>query len=272
LHPKGSQVKIENLVKFMVASHYTYHVESPYRQRGGVLLVSGPGSMKSTIVRTVIDSVTHALGYSDLTLKQLAVIRNQIASGTYHTLGFYELEKLYARQASVSANLEGVMKAMVEEGFSHFAFEDQRIWVPNARCFVIASVLQNLYEQKSGNWNDNGFARRFIWIKYLLSVKAKEKMRQARSENALVPMPPMFARSPAALLQMDVTREEGIRLEQIIDMESGETPVNLLRKTLTILKWYRKHNGNHRGDATPMEVIEDLRQAIKPRSNGELEL
>jgi hypothetical protein len=265
-------VKIENLVRFCVAAHYTFRVDSPYRQRGGIFLVSGPGSMKSSIVKTVVESVTHTLGYSDLTLKQLAVIRNQIASGTYHTLGFYELEKLYARQGPVSSNLEGVIKAMVEEGFAHFAFEDQRIWVPNARCFVIGSVLQNLYEQKSGAWNDNGFSRRFIWIKYLLSQKMQEAKRKAREENRLIPMPEAITFAPSTMMPMDVSKEENSHLEQIIDAEAGDTPINLLRKTLTVLKWYhRKANGKARKQHTPMEIINDLRGAIRPRGNAELE-
>jgi hypothetical protein len=263
-------LKIQSVMWFCAAAHYSYLVESPFTQRGGVLLVAGPGSLKSTIVKTVIESTGHSIGYSDLTLKQLAVIRNQIANGTYHTLGFYELEKIYARQFSVAANFEGVIKAMVEEGFAHFAFEDQRCWVPTARCFVIASVLDNLYRLKFPDWTDNGFLRRFICIKYSLSQASKEKIRNATNSNELIEFPPIPI-IPSTKMQMDVTKEEAKKLHDILGgIDDGYTPYNLTRKALTVLKWYRRQNGNKRG-LTPLEIIEDLKDAIS-RKGGILDL
>jgi hypothetical protein len=263
-------VRLVNLMKFGTAAHYSYIVESPFQQRGGLLLVAGPGNMKSTIVKYNLAPFPNQLTYSDLTLKQLAVIRSQIANGIYQTLGFLELEKVYARQQSVALNFEGVIKAMVEEGFSHFAFEDQRCWVPTARCFVYASVLDNLYRFHFPRWQDNGFLRRFITFKYTLSREAKAKLKDAIHEGDLVEMPSTFI-IPTMTIPMNVTKEESLQLEQILGSDDGLfTPLNLLRKCLTVLKWYYK-KGHKRKDATPMEIIQDLRPGISPMG-GTLEI
>lgn len=264
-------MQIESLLRFTCALQYTYLVDSPFQQRGGFLLVAAPGNMKSTIVEMSVKPFSNALNYSDLTLKQLAVLRSPIANGLYVTLGFTELEKLYARQLSVAMNLEGVIKAMVEEGFSHFAFEDKRCWVPVARCYVIASVLDNLYRQNFARWQDNGFLRRFLVFKYNLSMTAKAKVREAIHEGELIQMPAMFP-LPSTPIKFDVTREESKQIEMILGTDDMSfTPLNLSRKALAVLKWVHKQNRSGRKKQTPMECLADLKFGLGP-FGGQLDL
>lgn len=263
-------MQIGSLMRFCCALHNTYMVDSPYRHRGGFLLIAGPGCLKSTIVEKAVTPFPNALGYSDLTLKQLAALRTPIANGVYHTLGFYELEKLYARQAPVAMNLEGVLKAMVEEGFSHFAFEDKRCWVPTARCLVIASVLDSLYRLHFSRWQDNGFLRRFLQFKYHLSFAARKKMREAIHDGELIELAPMFI-FPSTLLRDDITPQESRHLEQILQCDdTSSTPLNLARKALVVLKWAHRQRNGKRGDLSPMETIEDLKDGLGPMG-GELD-
>jgi hypothetical protein len=263
-------MELENLLRFTSAAHFAHMVESPYKQRGGILLVAGPGNLKSTIVDNSLKPYPDALRYSDLTLKQLAVVRSQIYSGVYNTLGFLELEKIYARQAPVAMNFEGVLKAMVEEGFSHFAFEDQRMWVPTVRCFVLASVLDNLYRLHFPRWIENGFLRRFIVFKYSLSRESKTKMRSAQHAGDLVPFPASFG-FPSTVLKESVAEDESRELEALLGVDDSiYTPLNLLRKCLTILKWRAKID-RKRGNPTPLEILQDLRDGIGP-NGGTLDL
>lgn len=265
-------MQIESVMRFATAAHYSYLVESPFRQRGGILLAAGPGSLKSTIVKNCIRTFPNALGYGDLTLKQLAVIRNQISNGMYHTLGFYELEKIYARQQSVAMNFEGVIKAMVEEGFSHFAFEDQRCWVPTARCFVFASVLDNLYRYHFPRWTDNGFLRRFIVIKYFLSRKSQQKMKDAIHRGEQVPLPSIPHFVPTGTIKEDCSREESMKLADLLGNDDiAYTPMILMRKSLTLLKWHRKQTRPNKTDLTPLEIIVDMKDCIGPHG-GVLEI
>lgn len=260
-----ARLKIESLFRVLCALQYSYMVDSPYKQRGGVLLIAAPGNMKSTIVEKVIDPFPNALKYSDLTLKQLAVVRTAISNGIYQTLGFLELEKIYARNVSVAMNLEGVLKAMVEEGFSHFAFEDKRCWVPTARCYVVASVLDSLYRFHFPRWQENGFLRRFLQFKYNLSVPAREKVKDAHHRGELIELPPMF---PIATtnIKFDVSAEESRALSMLIGSDDMVfTPLNLLRKALSVLKWVDRMEKKPRSKKiTPMEYLKDLRDGFGP--------
>jgi len=262
---------VSSLLRLTCALQYTYLVDSPFKQRGGFFLIAGPGNMKSALVESSVKPFSNALCYSDLTLKQLAVLRSPIANGSYQTLGFLELEKLYARQSSVAMNLEGVIKAMVEEGFSHFAFEDKRLWVPTARCYVIASVLDSLYTLHGARWTDNGFLRRFLQFKYVLSFKAKEKVHHAVHVGELIEMPPMFP-IPSTPIKFDVTMQESKHLADILGSDDMIfTPLNLLRKALVILKWVHRQTKNGKRLPTPMEYIDDLKDGLG-KNGGSLDL
>jgi hypothetical protein len=246
-------------------------VESPFKQRGGLLLIAAPGNLKSTIVEASVKPFSNALCYSDLTLKQLAVLRTPISNGVYQTLGFLELEKLYARNLSVAMNLEGVLKAMVEEGFSHFAFEDKRCWVPVARCYLIASVLDILYRTHFARWQDNGFLRRFLVFKYSLSFAARQKVKGAVHLGELIELPPMFP-IPSTPIRFDITADESRKLEELLGSDDMIfTPLNLLRKALVILKWAHKQTRNGKKLPTPMEYLQDLKDGLGP-IGGTLEL
>lgn len=252
-------MQIESVFKFLAAAHHSHLVNSNAQERGGVFLLSGPGNMKSTIVKNAIGSLSGTLVYSDLTLKQLAVVRNEIAAGSYQTLAFLEVEKLYARNLSVAMNLEGVIKALVEEGFAHFAFEDKRMWVPTARCLVVGSLLQSVYNANFSRWVENGFLRRFILLKYSLSRETREAMNQEGDEGRKLPFPP-HRHIPTGTIQMNVSREESRFLRELLGSGIGDTPLNLMRKILSVLK----HN-YAQGDKSqkPLEIMEDLRDCIQ---------
>jgi hypothetical protein len=264
-------VRLENVSKLIYAAHYSYLVDSPATERGGIFLVSGANNLKSSIVEATLRNVKGALCYSDLTLKQLSVIRSEISSGMYHTLGFYELEKLYARNPTVAANLEGVIKAMVAEGFSHFAFEDKRLCVPKARCFVLASVLENLFRLRGSAWLDNGFLRRFICIKYTLSTKAKAVVLDAVHIGERVEMPGSMV-GPSSTVKYEVSKQESMQLHDMLGDDYPTISLTLLQKSLCVLKWHYRGLKSRRGELTPMEVIKDIEEAFKPQSWGVMEI
>jgi hypothetical protein len=249
-------MQLQNVTKLIFAAHHSYLVASPSPERGGVFLVSSQNNLKTTIVSAALANVHGALCYSDLTLKQLAVIRSQISDGVIHTLGFYEFEKLYARNPSVASNLEGVIKAMVAEGFGHFAFEDKRLSVPTARCFVLASVLDTLYRARGSDWLNNGFLRRFLCIKYSLSQKAKTMVMDAIHLGRRVEMPGSMV-APSSAINYDVTNKESHQLQAILKDDYPTISLTLLQKSLCVLKWHnRAHHDRH--GPTPMEILQNL--------------
>lgn len=264
-------MKLDNVCKLIYAGHYSYLVDSPASERGGIFLVSGPNNLKSSIVETSLANVKGTLCYSDLTLKQLAAIRSEISAGMHHTLGFSELEKLYARNPAVAANLEGVIKAMVAEGFSHFAFEDKRLSIPKARCFVLASVLENLFRLRGSAWLDNGFLRRFLCIKYSLSLKARTMVMDAIHIGERVELPGNMV-GPTSTIRYDCSRQESMLLQDALAEDYPTISLTLLQKSLCVLKWHYRGVKNKRHEPTPMERIQDVSEGFKPQSWGVMDI
>ena len=263
-------MQLQNVTKLIFAAHHSYLVASPSPERGGVFLVSSQNNLKTTIVSAALTNVHGALCYSDLTLKQLAVIRSQISDGVIHTLGFSEFEKLYARNASVASNLEGVIKAMVAEGFGHFAFEDKRLSVPLARCFVVASVLDTLYRLRGSAWLDNGFLRRFLCIKYSLSPRSKTMVMDAIHLGRRVEMPGSMV-APSSAINYDVSNRESRQLQAILKDDYPTISLTLLQKSLCVLKWHYRTFRNGR-EPTPMETLEDLSDGLGQNDWGVMEI
>lgn len=260
-------MKLASTFELVTAAHWSFMVESPFKQRGGLMFIANPENLKTAIVKASLESMPRALCYSDLTLKQLIVLRDNIADEKFTTLGFTELEKLYERQAAVADNVEGVLKAMAEEGFSHAAFEDKRVWTPNARCLVVAAVLRNLYQQRFPRWELNGFSRRFVQIKYRL--KDREKIIQAIRRNRLIEFPSLYSMFPSTSIAMNVTDEENNIIESLGPQMQSSTRFLLMRKSLTILKWRHSHLRNGRAKIKPIEILIDMQDSLS-EDGGEL--
>jgi hypothetical protein len=253
-------MKLESVLQFCYAAHWSIDVRTPFTTRSGILLIAQPDCLKTTIVTSTLNNTPKALCYSDLTLQQLVKLRAVIAGSTCTTLGFFELEKLYARNADTASNVEGVIKAMVEEGFSHAAFEDKRVWVPTARCLVIAATLQSLYSKRFASWEESGFLRRFVQIKY--SLHDRSKLHRAQKNNQLFQFPKVNYPGPRTSLPMSVTSAEHEFLLELGPQMASGTRMLLMRRVLTILKW--KH-----GSKKALAILNDMSDALS-EDGGEL--
>ena len=161
-------MRVTTLIEIMDAAHLSRFVENPFQRRGGILLVGPPGVMKTTLINCALGDYHDALCLSDINVQQLMVVKDDISSGRFHTLAFYALEKLYQRHSSTSANVEGCIQAMAEEGFTEPSFHDQRRPSLIARCLVVGGITDSLHRRKYTEWMSSGFARRFLHCHYRL--------------------------------------------------------------------------------------------------------
>lgn len=162
-------MRVTSLMEVLDAAHLTRFVHSPFCRRGGILLIGPPGVMKSSLIDYVFSEYHDAKALSDINVQQLMVIRDDIAAGRFHTLGFYDLGKLYKRHSSTAANIEGVLQAMAEEGFKSASFEDPRRPAITANCLIVAGLTDKLHRQKYTEWDASGFSRRFLHCMYRLA-------------------------------------------------------------------------------------------------------
>lgn len=161
-------MKFSTLVEVCGAMHFAYRVSGDVgSQRGGLMFVAPPGHLKTSAIE-IVEQFPHAKIVSDLTVKALTAMRQDFISGEISTMAFSDFQKLYKRHGSVSSNIEGIVMALVEEGFRNPAFSDQRVTVTPARCTVIGGMTIKFFEEKISEWMDNGLARRFLWSRYAI--------------------------------------------------------------------------------------------------------
>lgn len=155
------------MLHFLHAAHHSWLVESPWEERGGVLLIAPPGNLKTTMVFS-LEMYAEARCLTDINIRTMKPIRDQIIGGRYRSLAFAEMEKLYARNPATAANVEAHIKLFVEDGLRHFSHEDPTAEIMPARCLVIAGITPSTFGAQITAWRESGFLRRFLRIQYVL--------------------------------------------------------------------------------------------------------
>jgi hypothetical protein len=219
------------------AAHVSRFVGSPFEQRGGLFIVAPPGHIKSTIIKEALLLYADTLILSDLNVAQLAHLKSALISGRYSTLGFGEFEKLYERNPGSAANLEGHLRALVEEGFDKMSFDSQQMIGVTARVLLVGGITPNAYARRWQAWLDSGFARRFIWCHYRLAdeelivdaIRKWKKISFGKVSSAI----PANKDIPYTVKAVDARV-----LEKMLDNQpSKETPYTLLKKIFCVLVW-----------------------------------
>lgn len=251
---------VNSLVEMLSAFHLSYYVESRFEERGGLMLVGPPASLK-TAISEVMDNYPNAIMLSDLTVKQGTRLREDMASHRIITLVFSDFAKLYQRQASGSANVEGFIRAITGEGFRRANWEDSRMTVIPARSFVLGSMTTRFYTMHYSDWLDDGFARRFIWCHFRLKnteaiMDAIEKNTRLDfgSTNGFNPRIPTDKRG----IDFKVTKEEAQLIRHLLRHQPGrEIGFSILQKALSALKWkFQKE------PKLPMQIIGEFAESL----------
>jgi hypothetical protein len=135
---------------------------------------------------------------------------------------------------------------------------------------VVGALVEEVYKQKMPIWLGSGFARRFLWCHFRL----KDKHAITRS---IIKWEPIIVSNgglpqlPYAKIPFQTTEQERQKLARLIHV-SGQpgtaTPLILLSKILTVLKWmYRDYSDKDKA----MNVVEDFGQCLNLRGGAEIE-
>src|SRR6266571_2390627 len=123
---KQKEIKIDSFLECICATHLSSLVDSPFKSRGGLMIVGPPGVLKSTMVK-ILEEYHDTTTASDMNNVTLSSLREGMAAGVLRTLMIPELRKLYQHHPSTSSNMEGTLQAMADEGFSQPSFRDSRM-------------------------------------------------------------------------------------------------------------------------------------------------
>jgi hypothetical protein len=251
-------MQISELVEVLCAAHLGQMVDFPFTERGGVMLVGPPGVLKTTFVSVLDKTYQDCIMLSDVNVKSLVQLRDNIASGKINTLVLPELAKLYERADVTAKNVEGTLRALVAEGFTAASFEDSRINRLTARCMVIAALTPSIQNRHFTEWEESGFNRRFLWALVKLAdplaiERAVLSLERINFRYEHVPMMPLNGSIPNR-----TTLRERQQLASMVKYQPGgdhAIQLQVMIRTMAVLRWWYAERGLDRRAMDTMEAF-----------------
>lgn len=247
------------------AAHISKYVQFPgFSQRGGIFLVSPPANFKSTIIEGALEDWPDALTLSDLNVQTLIQLKQEISKGSFSTIGFGEFEKIYERNPATSSNLEGTLRAMVEEGFGNPSFQSPLTGGSKAKILMICGITPDAHGRRFLKWGDSGFLRRFLWVKFKL--KDQKIIGDAIHKGKRLEFGKIEHSIPAnRVIPYKMTQNVSNKLRHMVrEQPSEETPFVLLKKIYCALEWSM-------GTKKALWILEDCATCFQ-REDGFLEI
>jgi hypothetical protein len=264
-------LKVNTLIEFIDAAADTNYVEGPFNERGGIMLVSFPGQFKTTIIRSAMESHNSALEVSDMNVQQWLRLREDFVTGRYKTLAFTDYEKVYQRHQSTAMHIEGIVKALVAEGYGTGPSGDQRMPTALSRALVIGAMTNDCLEARYDAWQKNGFLRRFLWL--FVHVGNIEVINEAITKWKKIDFGHIHKVSikPGSLtIPMSIDDKIQRKLELMMREQPGYNGPGyiLLKKIAAVLIWRHSINGQSN---RVLDIMEEITPALRKRG-GEIVL
>ncbi len=247
----STSLPIVAMAEALVAAHLSSCVEAPFKDYGGIILVGPPGVLKTTLLYTLEDYPNVRI-VSDLNVQALAEMREAIASKSVRSLVIPEMQKLYDRDPRTAANLEGHLRALVDEGFRAPSFKSQEMARLSAHCVVLSAITEETREERYAKWNASGFNRRFLWP--LVRMEHPEVLDFASDQWQAIdfklrylPQPPPGGRIPNT-----TSATERQQLRDMLRYQPGPThttQAHLMVRMLAVLKWWYRMDERGPGEA-----------------------
>ena len=249
---------VHSLLEVLDCAYLSKYVQSPFKQRGGILLIGPPETLRTTFIESAFSDYPDALILSDINVKQMIEMREDMSAGKITVLAFSEFAKLYARNPAVAKNIEGHVMALVEEGMSLASFQDKRMASNKARVFVIAALTEKFYGQRFTEWMDSGFARRFLHCTYRLDDAWA--LADAQEQRKLIEFDSIRRKLPGNRninFNVDSSEMKMIRKTLSFQFQKGvSTPFNLAANIFCCLKW--KH-----GPEEALKIWKDFSECLQ---------
>jgi hypothetical protein len=195
-------------------------------------------------------------------------MKTSITSGEIRTLVFTDLQKLFERHSFTAGNLEGNIRALVDEGFQGAKFDsNQRVNRTIAKAGCIAALTNSFYDENADRWLDNGFARRFLWAFIKLSdpeilADAVADWEKLEFGNASIPPLPTSEVVPNSL-----SKTERKSLYECVKYQYGRQaiPYQLVCKIACVLRWYYQRIGKKEN---AVDIVKEFASCLSRDTEG----
>ena len=201
------------------------------------MLVAPPGAFKSTVTETLNEFATTTV-ISDINVQSLLKMKDSFLSQRITTMAFSDFAKLYKRHGATADNVEGILMALVEEGFRKASFESQTTGCIPAYCTVIGGMTTSFFESKVDDWEDNGFLRRFLFARYRVQgleviEEAIQEWRRVNFNDGFIPKVPNSRLIPYKLEKPEIA----VITRGVIHQHSTSGANIAMQKIYCVLKW-----------------------------------
>lgn len=257
-----------SLIEFISAAvdSSRHIIDGPFKERGGIMLVAPPGSLKTAIIDAATDPYENVIPLSDLNVQQWIKLKDEFISKRYTALAFPEYEKIYQRHKATGQNVEGILKALTSEGYSVGPAGDPRMPRLKARGLVVGGVTIDCHDRNYNTWQKNGFLRRFLWC--LFSVSNPDAITEAIRKWQRINFGRAYVVPLNGAIEMEVSEIRSLQIEHILKAQPGlgGTGYVLMKKIAAVLEWRYKDNPS-RVD----EILDDVAPSFS-KDGGELVL
>lgn len=247
---------MQMILQYAVMSH---RVKDSYGDRGGIMLVAGPGQLKTTLLRA-FEYQLGVMAYSDINTTQLIELKGQITSKKVNTIVLYDVNKLYERHRSVTANLIGNLRALMSEGFSTANLDRTSHSMVSrvARALVLMAATDDCYQRNYGDWFHDGFARRVLFLNYVLDDPSA--LANAAVKDIPIEIPSCYKEVP---VNFSLPGKLGAKEEQWLMKLSGQTagesiPLILMRRIFILAQHFNRLD---RKEPRASDLIETIVEA-----------
>jgi hypothetical protein len=236
------KMKPVTLIEMIDAGHLTAYVDSPFKQRSGMMLVGQPETLRTTCIELALEEHPGAVLMSDVNMNSLTALKDDFTSGRYSTIGFLDYQKLYERHSSTASNIEGTLRQLMEEGFTKGSHEDPSMHATRARAFVVAAVVERFFAVHHRAWRESGFLRRWLICLFSMSTVSRNKLVNSVHEWKKLEFDGIRRLTPTTPIPYSLTEDESKMLQRMVrEQPSQATPYVLLKKIYVVLKWkYKK--------------------------------
>ena len=259
---KGSaEVPVGSLMEAICAIHMSSYVDSPVKDRGGLMLVGPPGVLKTSFLDVLEDNYHNAISASNLNTTTLLKMQQQFHSGTMRSLILPDVQAIYAGDPRTAARLEQALMQLAGEGNRGASWQDARHQRFKSRCTIFGAITNKHYEKMAASWEDSGFFRRFLWSAYTLAdpdilMDAIEQWKRADIGTIRVPALPVNRSIPESLT--DAERRE-IRTWLKHQPGPHEIQFSLLCRATSALRW---HYDNRRIKRNAIETMREFSRTL----------
>jgi hypothetical protein len=269
-------MQIRSVVEVLTAGHLAHLVNCPreFSARGGMMFVAPVGHLKTAITKTLDAWKPAACVMSDVTIRELSDMREEIATGKVTTLGFMELPKIYARNKDVASNVEGAIQQMVDEGFRTPNWLPQNMTVKEAKAFVVGAMPPIFYQRHWGDWTHGGWARRFLWCHFQLGnpeliMDAIDKWQPLQFGKLVYSIP------AAGAIPFDCTEADSAFIRGILRQTKAgyeAVPYVLMKKIISVLKWRYDDLGAKTASSKAIEILADFSECLQGVADLQIDL